>query len=178
MPIIPNPGGSVNPNQGMIAESTFQPNDLVPGQDGVKGHVPAPPTGTAASAVLRADATWGVGGTAASLVPAMAFTGSASGAAGQTLQNDYLKFYSLAQDVQLFVNRTTKLIGAPLGADFSLDNTTGTITVNVTVAANASFFVDSKVILGIGQTYYFLDEDGMSRFLAENGIDLFRTETP
>ena len=60
MPIIPNPGGSVNPNSGMIAESTFQSNTST--DDGVKGHVPAPPAGTPATYVLQADGTWGPGG--------------------------------------------------------------------------------------------------------------------
>ena len=176
MPVSTNAAGSLNPDAGLEALATFKG---VADPIQARGHVPAPPAGTSADSVLRADATWGTGGLPASLVPAMIFTGSASGAAGQTIQNDYLKLYSLAQDVQLFVNRTTKLIGAPLGSDFTLDNVTGTITINVTVGASASFFIDSKTLVGTGtQTYYFLDETGLNRFLSENGIDLFRTETP
>lgn len=175
MPVSTNAAGSLNPDAGLEALATFKG---VADPIQARGHVPAPPAGTSADSVLRADATWGTGGLPASLVPAMAFTGSATGTPPQTYQNNYLKLYSLPQDVQLFVNRTTKLIGGPLGSDFTLDNVTGTITINVTVGASANFFIDSKVLTGVGQTYFFLDETGLNRFLSENGIDLFRTETP
>ena len=179
MPSHPPTGNaSLNPDGGFVALAQFQPNDPVNLIDGVRGHVPGPPASTDPTSVLRADGTWGVGGTAASLVAAMAFTGSAVGGAGQTFQDDKLKLYTLAQDVQLFVNGTTKLIGAPLGADFTLNNVTGTITVAFNLPSSASLFVDSKVLLGIGQTYYFLNEDALNRFLDENGIDIFRQETP
>ena len=177
MPSFDNAAGTLNPDAGIDALATFRGVlDTVP----TRGFVPAPdPLLNSPSDVLRADRTWGTGGTAAALVPAMAFTAAASGAAGQSFQNDSLKLYSLAQDIQLFVNRTTKLVGQPLGNDFSLDNLTGTITVTNALSAGASLFIDSKVILGQGsQTYYFLNEDGLSKFLNENGIDIFRTETP
>ena len=179
MPIHPPAGNaSLNPDGGFVALAQFQPNDVANLVDGVRGHVPGPPAATPASYVLRADGTWGLGGTAATLIPALAFTGSAAGGTNQTFTDTNLTKYSLAQDIQLFVNRTTKLIGAPLGTDFTLNNTTGTITVSFNLPANASLFIDSKVILGIGDTYYFVNEDGFNRFLDENGIDLFRQETP
>ena len=177
MPDFSTALGTVSPDYGIEGLATFK-GVLDPIQ--ARGHVPAPPAGTDPTSVLRADATWGVGGTPATFVAAMVFTGSAVGGSGQTFQDDKLKLYSLAQDVQLFVNGTTKLFGAPLGVDFTLNNVTGTITVAFNLPSSASLAVDSKVVVGAGPatTYYFLDESGLSRFLDENGIDIFRTETP
>ena len=179
MPVIPSTGQgpSNNPDAGNVALATFVPNDPVASVDGLRGFVPGPPAATPTNYVLQASGQWGLGGSAATFVPAIAFTGSAAGGVGQVFTDSNLRLYTLAQDVQLFVNRTTKLIGVSLGSDFTLDNVAGSITVSFSLPASASLFIDSKVVLGIGETYYFLNEDGLSRFLDENGIDIFRKET-
>ena len=175
MPDFSTALGTISPDYGIEGLATFKGvNDPIQ----ARGHVPAPPAGTSADSVLRADATWGAGGgTAASLVPAMAFTGSVAGGTGQIFTNPLLNQYALAQDVQLFVNRTTKLIGLPLGADFNLDNVNGQIRVLFSLPASASLFIDSKTLPKVITTVsYYLNEDGIDRFLTEDNNDLLILE--
>ena len=159
--------------------ATFKPN--IDPQPGVRGQVPAPPVGTPTNYVLYASGIWGPGSGSANvtLVPVIRFTGSSSGGAGQTFTNSNLSYYSLAEDIDLFINPDTltgfRLTGGlTSAASFTLANSE--ITVNFNLPANAVLFIDSKVVSSsVIVTNYYLTEEG-NRMLTEDGLNLLTIE--
>ena len=164
---------------GITAFADFKSN--VDPQPGKRGQVPAPPVGTPADYVLQASGIWGPGGGSSNvlLIPVIRFTGNPTGGVGQTFTNSNLSYYSLAEDIDLFLNPDVptglRLVGG-LTADDAFTLSGSTITVNYELPPGIRIFIDSKVIVSnVAVTNYYLFEDG-NRMLTEDGLNLLTQE--
>ena len=164
---------------GITELSTFKSNaDPLPGK---RGQVPAPPVGTPADYVLQASGIWGPGGNTSNVVfvPVIRFVGSQTGGVGQTFTNSNLSYYSLAEDIDLFLDPdipTGLRLAGGLTADDAFTLLGSTITVNYELPPGMRIFIDSKVIIsGMIVTNYYLTEEG-NRMLTEDDVNLLTIE--